>query len=455
MALNFGSMMGSQGRGNFNLTYRGVSIQDSVASSITSGSFSIGNADAERWVICCIFGYDYLQNAYFLSTSTICGITVDGNYVEGFGNDGSGYYYRCIIAWAKVPTGTSGTVVANFATSMEGCTFHTFTCIGGQNNYKRAGGAADAITTVYANNITTTDGFLLASSFMGTSGTGNTTFDGTTGLSSTPKIENYYHIRGLWPSLLAIDWMETTPKSNLLLSATTSATEDRGSGIAAVSWGDILPSLAGKASVEYTAGYMSGTGISSFSQTLNIGTAAPNRYVIVVVYVDISSLGTVTPPTTVTVNGASTTQVATFGGDTDSSLAFYITDAPVSSGSTATIATNTATNANQIAAAIYVAYDIDPIPYDTLIVEATDPSGTIDVPDAGFTIAAATSASGASISWTGATAVSANTGVESYFTGLNDNTDGISPLAGHTITALITSGETDDKLVAVSWRAAY
>jgi hypothetical protein len=450
MALNFGSMLGSQGRGNFNLTYRGVWIatSGSILTTFTSGSFSIGNADADRWVICCIYGYDYYASSVFLTTSTICGVTVGNNYVEVEQPDQSGYDYRCIIAWAKVPTGTTGTVVVNFANYVDGITIHTFTCIGGQANYTKTGNAADSSSSVNANNITTADGFLLATSFIGTTGTGNTTFSGNTGLSSTPKIENYYNIRSIYPTLLAIDWIESTSRSTLSLTANTSATEDDPLVIATLSWGDILPSAP---YAEYTAGYVSSAGVTSFSQSLNIGTAAENRYVIVVLMIDLSSSGG--SPTTVTVNGASTTRVATFGADSDEACAIYITDAPVTSGTTATIATGTVTGGYQIAAAIYAAYGINPTPNDTLVAaEGSDPSGTIDVPANGFIIAGAvTGSAGSSVTWTGVNSVSSNSSTSTYASGYYSNANE-SAKTGRTITSNWTGGEQgDEKLVAVSW----
>lgn len=449
MPLNFGSMLGSQGRGDFNLTYRGVSIVNTTLATHTSGSFSIGNADAERWVICCIYGYDYTPGAAYLSTSTICGVTVGSNYVESKSVDSSGlYYYRCIIAWAKVPTGTTGTVVSKFATTMDGLTVHTFTCIGGQANYTKTGNAADSSSSVNANNITTTDGFLLATSFIGiASSSGNTTFSGNTGLSSTPRIENYWAIRSVYQTLLAIDWIETTPRSTLSLTAVTSATEDDPLVISTLSWGEVLPAAP---SVTYTAGYVSGFTVTSFSQTLDIGPPADDRYVIVALMIDLSTTGV--SSNTVTVGGAATTKVAAFGTDGDEDVAIYITNAPVTSGTTATIATGTITGGYQIAAAVYAAYGINPTYHDRLIAaEGTDPSGTIDIPAGGFAIAASISgSSGASLSWVGATSVSSNSSAARFETGKYDNSGG-SALTGHTITADFSGGQTDDKLVAVSW----
>lgn len=83
----------------------------------------------------------------------------------------------------------------------------------------------------------------------------------------------------------------------------------------------------------YTGVTSSGTTGGTLTATVGIGTAAAGRYVVVIGWSNDSSAPSVN---SCTVGGATTTRVASFGGA--DAIAMFITDAPVTSGTTASVA---------------------------------------------------------------------------------------------------------------------
>lgn len=212
----------------------------------------------------------------------------------------------------------------------------------------------------------------------------------------------------------------------------------------------MLPGLAG------VAGFLSGAAVTvsyggtasdapPFSQSMAIGTAASNRRVVVcVAYTDTSAtLGSCT------VGGQACTllQAIYIGGFVN--IGIYITDDPVTSGTTATVAWDTADSSGVSGVAqTYAVYASRATAFDSETSFASDPSVSIDVPEKGAVIAvSAVRAASDTCSWSNATEGGQVTGGNIEASAASYTTD--VPVTGRTIQATWTVGSADG-LVAVS-----
>lgn len=88
-------------------SYNGTEVKTNNASSYTFVGVSIGVSHAERMVVCCIMG----QGTIGFSSATIGGVAA--SVVSST--------YMAHIIYAKVPSGSTGDVVINYATAVSNC----------------------------------------------------------------------------------------------------------------------------------------------------------------------------------------------------------------------------------------------------------------------------------------------------------------------------------------------
>lgn len=144
------------------------------------------------------------------------------------------------------------------------------------------------------------------------------------------------------------------------------------------------------------------------SAVMTIGTAATNRYVVVAVG-NVLTFGTAAAPTSVTVGGQACTKVADIsqGGSAQPRTTLWITNAPVTTGTTATVS---ATASGSCGMATWAIYGIaSTTPYATATVAGSPSSTTIDFQEGGVAI--------------GAVATNSSPGAQT-FTGLTKDFDG-------------------------------
>lgn len=183
---------------------------------------------------------------------------------------------------------------------------------------------------------------------------------------------------------------------------------------------------------------------------ISIGAASPDRYIIVGTGGRDASNRTFN---SCTVGGASTTRLVHQA--TLNHLALFITDAPVTSGSTANIVISLSGTSQRNAVSVWaLTGSLSSItPLDTLNIDASDPSGSLDVGAGGAHVAIAYTNGGRSVTWTGVT--------EDYdvaFEAGNLNTfssgSGITAAAAaRTITANFSASD-DDRMLAASFARA-
>lgn len=178
-----------------------------------------------------------------------------------------------------------------------------------------------------------------------------------------------------------------------------------------------------------------------------IGTAASDRYVIVAATGGANFSQSIN---SCTVGGAATTRVANVSGF--ECAAIFITNAPVTSGTTADIVINCSSTLLQMQSVVYV-INGSPVLHDTLATTGTNPSGSIDAALNGCIVAIAThNDSSHTATWTGLT--------ENDDTALEDNRNtwaSLNPTAAEsnrTVGVTFSSSVAGDVLVAASWRPA-
>lgn len=172
-----------------------------------------------------------------------------------------------------------------------------------------------------------------------------------------------------------------------------------------------------------------------------IGTASEKRYVLVVILI-----ATGTSISSATVAGQSTSIVAN-----GTNRAIVLTDAPVTSGTTATIVVNTAASAADCAIGVYsVTGDFEKTPIATLSVFANDPSGAINVSAGGFLVAG----SGNSSSTTPQTSSWTNITKDAEETAINRAYASLAPTVTESRTITCTwPTSSSDRLIAASFAA--
>lgn len=212
-----------------------------------------------------------------------------------------------------------------------------------------------------------------------------------------------------------------------------------------------LASLAGfKSITPATVSFHDGDGSTiPFSATMDIGTAASNRRVIVAISV-VNSGGTVTSFGSPTVAGQSCRLCATLFG-AKLSIGVFITDQPVTSGTSATVAFSPDAGFLTMAHT-YAVYGVNPIEYDKVTVEASNPSTTaVDIPGGGVLFAVSSSEDVSSLcTWTGVTE-----GFEGFLGLFRISTGTYTTNAfetGRTVTASWSIND-GDVLAVVSWEA--
>lgn len=211
---------------------------------------------------------------------------------------------------------------------------------------------------------------------------------------------------------------------------------------------------SGSVPATVTYGARAGQATTSFSSSLGISTASSDRYVVVAVTaVDNSATWVTGDWGACTVGGQSCTRVAIqLSPSVQVGTAIYITDAPVTSGTSATV-TLSVSKADHISCATYAVYGIASLA-DTLEASAAqDPTGTIDVPANGAMIAVAgQDYFTGGCSWTGVTEdfeVNTSVSVFNYYhTGGSYTTPTL--VSGRTVTANFVGGS-DGCLSAAAW----
>jgi hypothetical protein len=205
------------------------------------------------------------------------------------------------------------------------------------------------------------------------------------------------------------------------------------------------------ATVSY-AGLTNSTDLSDPTLTVPIGDVAADRYVIAVVYQsnDFFSTSTIT---SATIGAVACTKVATIGSASSiMSAAIFVTNTPLASGTTASMVLS-ANADNAMAIATFAAYGINPTVVGTLQVDASDPSGTINIPAGGILIAGSTNQTSThTCTWTGVTSsVDASYNATSRASAGIYSTD--AAVTGRTVTANWSTSN-DDVMVAASWGPA-
>jgi len=209
------------------------------------------------------------------------------------------------------------------------------------------------------------------------------------------------------------------------------------------------------ASVTYT-GRASTTGDDPTFSAAAIGTAAANRYIVVAVSSMQFSEDSPGAHTTVSVAGTSCTKVAEMAvnNSTDQPRqSLWITNSAVTTGTTGDIVINTGANTSYIGAAAWAVYGITSnTPTDTATDGGNPSSSTIDHPEGGIIIAAATTQDltpSQTSAWTGATEDFEGTNGVQGFTGAS--AANLTAATGQTISVSITGGNAGDAMVAATW----
>jgi hypothetical protein len=155
----------------------------------------------------------------------------------------------------------------------------------------------------------------------------------------------------------------------------------------------VVPSAGGPAVVTYQTFSNTYTGTTTLTfASLAIGTAAADRYVIVVLHERVSSSG---DPTAVTVAGQSCTRrVQSTSGNNAWGTEIWTTDAPVTSGTTANVVVTFPATVNSVSVGIYSATGLTSIiPTQTKTASgnfSTPTAMSVDVSADGFIIAGGT-----------------------------------------------------------------
>jgi hypothetical protein len=150
----------------------------------------------------------------------------------------------------------------------------------------------------------------------------------------------------------------------------------------------------------YTGTGQSLTNSSSYSfSSTAIGTAAADRNIVVLCTVQNNDA---IQPSTCTVGGAATTRVAT--RQNTEGAAIFVTNAYVTSGTTATIAITTSVGSGKCRVFVYAVYgNMNRTPIATLNSTANDPSGSLDLQAGGVAFGVGQSRNLTTHSWTGLT----------------------------------------------------
>lgn len=164
---------------------------------------------------------------------------------------------------------------------------------------------------------------------------------------------------------------------------------------------------AGAADAECTFVAATGNTTNQSSYTFSghaIGTASSDRHVIVITILQQSGGGAPITPT-VTVAGQSCTSVATAVPATAERVNIFITDSPVTTGTTADIVVNEGSTQHGCYIGVYAATGLNSTTPTDTIEDNSDPlSGTIDCDAGGFIVGVGQTASnGASFTWAGIT----------------------------------------------------
>lgn len=186
-----------------------------------------------------------------------------------------------------------------------------------------------------------------------------------------------------------------------------------------------------------------------------IGTAASDRNIVVAVSSVELAQNIPGAHNSVTVAGTACTRVANVASGTDvngTRTSLWITNSPVTSGTTGTIAITTG-GASFVGIAAWAVYGLlSTTPSDTVTDTGTTLSGLIDYPSNGIIIAAATNRDAApnlTTSWTGATE---NFDADAGYYGFSGASEtALSGGTGQTISAAFGATDADDTLVAVTW----
>jgi hypothetical protein len=182
----------------------------------------------------------------------------------------------------------------------------------------------------------------------------------------------------------------------------------------------------------------------------SIGTASADRYIIVGTA---GREGGNRTFNTCTVGGAATTRLVHQA--TLNHLALFITNAPVTSGTTADIVITLSGGSQRNAVSVWaLTGSLSSItPLDTLSIDSTDPSGSLNVGADGAHVAIAYTNGNTSVTWTGVTEdydVSFESGNNNTFSSGSDIT---AAAAARTITANFGSSN-DDRMLAASFSRA-
>jgi len=158
----------------------------------------------------------------------------------------------------------------------------------------------------------------------------------------------------------------------------------------------------GAASLVHTGRNDAGSGSTQTFTAEAIGTAAPNRYVIVAV---MQNSGTRPATPTVTIGGITATPAVEmrtdYSGAASTTQALFI--AAVPTGATADIVVTWSTTVDITAIAKWAAYGINPTVIGTATSGANPASFTVNVPSGGIVIAAVNNPQYTTSTWTGAT----------------------------------------------------
>jgi hypothetical protein len=205
------------------------------------------------------------------------------------------------------------------------------------------------------------------------------------------------------------------------------------------------------ATVSY-AGLTNSSDLTDPTLTVPIGDAATNRSVLAIVYLS-NNFGTLGNITSATIGGVACTKVATIGDISPVMAAgIFVTNSPIASGTTASMVLSADAD-NAMAIATFAAYGILPAVADILEVDASDPTGTIDVPAGGILIAGSTNQTSTyTCTWTGVTEV-----VDVSYNSVSRASAGTytthAAVTGRTVTANWSTSN-DDVMVAASWGPA-
>lgn len=230
----------------------------------------------------------------------------------------------------------------------------------------------------------------------------------------------------------------------------------------------MLPGLASIAGVRTNASALSLSYTGTASNTANassytfsgasIGTAENDRYIVVAVTDSGSTFVNAPTVTAVTVAGQACTKVAEAWPNYTSvqRITLWITNSPVTTGTTASIVVTLGSTALGAAIAAWAVYGpSSATPYDTLLVTGAAPlSGSIDYPEGGVLIAAAGfhELTSGTVTWTNATEdFEGSSGTSFEFTVASK--DALTQASGQNIsvTQSLVGPEAYHSMVAATW----